>query len=367
MTTSSSPNAQPPIFPSLDQIAPYLPPITWLWPGWIPRGMITLLCAAPGAGKSYFALDLARRLIAGEPWPDGTPSTEPGAGAPTGNNVIYVDAESAPQLLNARAVAWGMDRTRLYPMLGAAVEGPLDLNKEICQARLGRMAQLLHPALVIVDSLGSASRGAESRLSAVDSLFRFLNELAVRHQAAILLLHHLRRNSAALGAATLAGDEVRGSGHIVSLARSVVVLAPVQTGLDPQPDAPRRLQLLKSNLGPRPAALDITFVPQPDGSVGLTYGPAATGTCGPRTQVEACARWLLDLLARLPGPASASAFVEPASQAGYSRATLYRARGLLGPQVADIPVRGQAGISWVLAPWPRPKPLDNPAPAVSKT
>ena len=60
-------------FASLDQLSAGIPPVSWLWPGWIPRGMITLLCAAPGAGKSYLALDLARRLIAGLPWPDGAP------------------------------------------------------------------------------------------------------------------------------------------------------------------------------------------------------------------------------------------------------------------------------------------------------
>jgi KaiC/GvpD/RAD55 family RecA-like ATPase len=141
-------------FPSLDQLSGDIPPVSWLWPGWIPRGMITLLCAAPGAGKSYFALDLAHRLIAGLPWPDGAPPSAPGA------KVIYVDAEAAPQLLNARAVAWGMDRRHLFPMLAAPDQG-LDLNTPACQERLLAMAAALWTRQEISSRLaGSACVGA---------------------------------------------------------------------------------------------------------------------------------------------------------------------------------------------------------------
>ena len=70
--------------------------------------MLTLFGAAPGAGKSLVALDLARRIIAGEPFPDGAPVPNPGS------NVLIVDAEGAPALLNQRAEAWRMDRRRLF-------------------------------------------------------------------------------------------------------------------------------------------------------------------------------------------------------------------------------------------------------------
>ena len=55
---------------SLEDIAHDLRPITWLWPGWLPIGMITLLAARPGTGKSLLALDIAARVIQGAPWPD---------------------------------------------------------------------------------------------------------------------------------------------------------------------------------------------------------------------------------------------------------------------------------------------------------
>ena len=53
-------------FPSHEDLRDKLPAITWLWPGWIPVGLLSLLGAAPGAGKSLVALDLARRIIHGD-------------------------------------------------------------------------------------------------------------------------------------------------------------------------------------------------------------------------------------------------------------------------------------------------------------
>ena len=39
-----------PHYPSLAEIAPTLPEVTWLWESWVPRGYITMLAAWPGVG-----------------------------------------------------------------------------------------------------------------------------------------------------------------------------------------------------------------------------------------------------------------------------------------------------------------------------
>ena len=99
-------------YPSLGEMKRGFADVRWLWPGWIPRGMVTLLGAAPGMGKSLLALDLARRIIVGDPWPDGQ------AGLPPRDHVesrvLIVDAEGAPALLNQRAAAWDMDEQKLF-------------------------------------------------------------------------------------------------------------------------------------------------------------------------------------------------------------------------------------------------------------
>ena len=37
-------------YPSLHEMSAQFPPVDWLWPSWIPRGLLTLFGAAPGAG-----------------------------------------------------------------------------------------------------------------------------------------------------------------------------------------------------------------------------------------------------------------------------------------------------------------------------
>jgi putative DNA primase/helicase len=51
--------------------------IAWLWRGWLALGKMHLLAGNKGAGKSTIAMDLAARLTAGAPWPDGQTGAEP--------------------------------------------------------------------------------------------------------------------------------------------------------------------------------------------------------------------------------------------------------------------------------------------------
>src|ERR1051326_626347 len=44
--------------------------LSWLWPGRIPLGHLTLLDAAPGSGLSLLALTLAASVSSGSPLPD---------------------------------------------------------------------------------------------------------------------------------------------------------------------------------------------------------------------------------------------------------------------------------------------------------
>jgi|GEM_PF-3030423 len=46
------------------------PEVQWLWPGRVPRGMVTLIEGAEGAGKSFVALDIAARVSRGAGWPE---------------------------------------------------------------------------------------------------------------------------------------------------------------------------------------------------------------------------------------------------------------------------------------------------------
>ena len=172
-------------FRSLAEIAEDLRPVEWLWPNWLPLGMITLLAARPGTGKSLVALDVAHRIITGQAWPDGTGMpdvvmrgardgatacdgvTDDGTATVAGGTggprpVIYIDGENIAEVHNARAVAWGLPREHLYMLLADEEDVLLDLSGTKYQELLTQMVYRLKPALVIVDSLGAVmGKGGE--------------------------------------------------------------------------------------------------------------------------------------------------------------------------------------------------------------
>src|SRR5579863_10600519 len=68
------------------------PDVQWLWPGRIPRGMVTLVEGAEGAGKSFVALDVAARVSRGLGWPGlpGSPGLPGAAGSPLKKGTVPV-------------------------------------------------------------------------------------------------------------------------------------------------------------------------------------------------------------------------------------------------------------------------------------
>lgn len=72
-----------PVLVRLSEVQPE--PVTWLWPGRIARGKLTLIIGDPGQGKSFLTPDLAARVTTGRAWPDKSP-------APCGD-VVLLTAE----------------------------------------------------------------------------------------------------------------------------------------------------------------------------------------------------------------------------------------------------------------------------------
>jgi hypothetical protein len=328
-------------FPSLHQVAPTLPPIRWLWPAWIPRGLLSLLGSVPGGGKSYLALDLARRIIGDLPFPDGAPVPTPGA------NVIYVDAEDVPQVTKQRAEAWDMDTTCLYLM--TPQQRPyIDFSRPPDRDRLAEMAYRLQPALVVVDSLSTISSKGENNVEDVREVLSFLNKLAQDFQCALLLVHHLRKRGLPAFTDPLTVDDFRGSTHIIAIARSVLGLSVIQTGPEPDRNGPRRLEIVKTNLGCYPPPLGVEFLPQHPAGALLQYGPPPQPYRAP-TRLELCQTWLLDTLRQEGAPLAPADLLELAREAGYSRTTFYDARAALGDQIRDTKGRRRRGNKWELA------------------
>ena len=304
------------VYQSLEEIAADLPPIEWAWANWIPRSMISMVAAVPGAGKTYVSLDLARRVSTpGESWPDGTPIMRYG-------KVIYIDAESVPQLLNERADDWKMDKKKLYLLMPDTGE-MIDFGEQTWRDRLIEMTSALRPELVVIDSLGSISSRGENNVEDVRSLMGWLTRYALDFNLALVLIHHLRKKGSLQLMDLISMDDVRGSGHIVAAVRSLMGLSVIRDSDKADKNGPRRLEVLKTNLCRYPEPIGITFEPGYPKGVVLKYGDVPVKE-KEASELDRCVEWLRDLLRG--GPMRPSEVVEAGKQDGFGRSNIYKAR-----------------------------------------
>lgn len=330
-------------YPTLQDLAPDLHPIEWVWKSWIPRGMLSLFGAVPGAGKSIVGLDLSNRINKGSEFPDGAAIPRPGA------PVLYVDAEAVPQIINERATHWQMDTSKLYLML-PPMDDMLDFGRQEDRDRLVEMSYTIHPELIIIDSLSSISSKGENAIEDVRSILGFLNNVAREFDTGLLLIHHVRKRGQTNGRqlplfSPITIDDFRGSSHITAMARSVFGLSVVQTGPKPDPNGPRQLAIVKSNLCRHPEALGFDMLPlQPDG-VFLEWGSVPEPWEEP-TKLDECVIWLEDLLQGADEPLHPKEIVEAGKAEGFGRAMIYRAREALKEQIESTGGRRNPGTLW---------------------
>ena len=329
-------------FESLEELATSLSPIQWIWPGWLPRGMLTVVGAAPGTGKSFLMLDLAWRATTNQGFPDGSPIPNSAAG------VIYVDGEGVPQILNERAQHYGIDRKRLYMLLADSGEA-IDFTTEKYRDRLINMVATLQPELVIIDSLSSIHSKGQNNVEDVRDLLSFLIHLAEAYQVGMLLVHHVRKpgNGQQMQMFDLSMDDLSGSGHIVAMARVVWGLHVVQTGQQPDPNGPRKLKMLKTNLGPYVDPLGFEFQPLHPAGVTLKWTLDAPQHYREPTKEEICANWLLALL--VEAPMKPKDVIAAGEAEGFSRRLIYNARSSWRGQIVNTAGKNSPTNQWKLA------------------
>ena len=329
---SARPGYRPSI-PSLADIASELQPIEWVWPGWIPRSLITVLGASQGSGKSFVATDLAFRIIHNKGFPDGAPVVRPGA------NIIYVDAEMVPQILNQRAEHYGLDRSKLFVMLPEAGE-MIDLGKARYQDLLAEMTALLNPELIIIDSLSSVHSGGQNNVEDVRSFMGYLIRLTSWAKCGLVLIHHIRKPSNGqqrMMNFDLGMEDLSGSGYITQQARVVLGLRVVQTGQEFDPNGPREFKVLKTNLGPYNSPLGFEFAPLHPAGVMLKWDASAPKTYHEPTQRDECKEWLEDFLKAHPEGVKVKEVIEAAKEEGIKQADGLPGSSGIGRSILSTP------------------------------
>ena len=319
------------LFATLADVAKIISAQSWLWKGWMALGVLNAVAADPGVGKTRFAMDLARRLWFGLPWPDGQPATQP-----AGTRTLWVqgDRNFAEMLQAARD--FGLPDEAVA--LGSAPDEPfgsLDLDDPDTLAAIGDRIKAAAVPLAVIDTVGMTTSRNLSRPDEAREFFAPILELCQRTGVALLGQTHLSANKEALGR------------RIVEKAR--VVIKMTQPDPEGQPDR-RRLWVDKTAVV-KPPALGITM-----GTAGNDYDfdPPKEPDPMPKKRgpspekLEECKTWLAAQLT--PNPARVSVVRKAAEQAGLVTGTLYAARDALG--VAEYELEGRKW--WKLPAQPDP-------------
>jgi putative DNA primase/helicase len=213
-------------------------PVQWLWPDWLALGKMHLLAGAPGQGKTTIALAFGATVTSGGRWPDGT-RCEPA------NVLIWSGEDDPADTLLPRLIAAGADRSRVFFVTGARVDGevqPFDPARDMgaLQAEADRIGQV---RLLIVDPVVSAVTGDSHKNTETRRSLQPLVDMSARMNTALLGITHLSKG----GQGSDPAQRVLGSVAFTAVARVVLVAAKVRSedGQDR-----RILARGKSNIGP---------------------------------------------------------------------------------------------------------------------
>jgi hypothetical protein len=263
--------------------------VEWLWPGYLPRGMLVLLDGDPGLGKSFLTLDLAARLSSGKPFPCSSPPSQGGVrgGAVTlpappckggelpGNapqHVLLLNAEDdLRRTVQPRLTALGADLTRCHA-LTEVDDGfgtrPLSLPEDlwVIETHIRRRQAVL----VVIDPLMAFLTGKVDsyRDNHVRRVLYKLKQLAEETQATILLVRHLTKNN------RTADPLYRGGGSIGIIGAARIAWL---VGRHPHNESLRVLCRLKGNLGTTPSALAYGLESVGAGVTLRWHGPVSFG------------------------------------------------------------------------------------------
>lgn len=183
--------------------------VTWLWPQTIPCGMYSLLIGDPGVGKSMFTVDLAARISAGLPLPDGTPTE-------AGNVLMVFNEDLAGHTVRPRLEAAGanLKRIKRYSIQNGVLSLQTDIEELVNNINRTQAKLLVLDPIVTYGGKTNSWKDDEVR-----QLLEPVVKMAEKTNCAIVGIMHLNKKES-----TNALQKATGSGAWVAVARSVLMI-----------------------------------------------------------------------------------------------------------------------------------------------
>lgn len=331
-------------------------PVSWLWPGRIARGKLTIIAGNPGLGKSQITASIAGVVTTGGRWPVHRDQCERG-------DMLFLTAEDdAADTLRPRLEAAAADLGRVHVIEGVIAEHTgigeqpsraFSLQEDL-RALAAKLDELGNVAAVVIDPISAYLGEADSHKNAeVRAMLTPLSDLAARSNVAVIGISHLTK---AAGAQAIM--RVSGSLAFVAAARAAWLVAS-----DPNDNTRRLFLPLKNNLGPDASGFAYCIE---GATIESAYGPIETSrivwesgvvklTADEVTRADTPQRmsalneateWLENALAG--GPVPQKQLFESGGKEGFSEKTLRRAKSKLGVKSAKSEFEG--GWAWSLLP-----------------
>jgi hypothetical protein len=302
--------------------------VSWLWPGRIPYGKLTILDGDPGLGKSVLTLTLAALVTRG--WSMPFEDREPGVDRdPAG--VVLLSAED------------GLDDT-IRPRLdaaGADVERVLALDR-IPEGAAFRLPVLPQDAIFIKEAV----RRVEAKLVIIDPLTAFLGGDTNTHRdqdvrRALYPLYLLAQQTGAAFVVVRHLNKAAGTNPLYRGGGSIGIIGAARSGLlvakDPDNPDRRILASTKCNLAKLPPSLAFDLSQAENGAlrigwIGESVHTAESLLAAPRDDEDKSAvQEAVEVLRAIleNGPVPCEQVKKDARKAGVFNRTLYRAKDLL--------------------------------------
>lgn len=325
--------------------------ISWLWPGRIPGGKVTMIVGNPGVSKSLLAVHLTATVSRGALWP-GT--ADP---APQGSVLVVSTEDDASDTIVPRLRAADADMAAVYLFREVADHNgrrSLDLTRDMATLEQ-KAAEVGDLKLIIIDPitacLGRANQNAAGHIRAV---LTGLVDFAARTGIAVVVISHLNK-----GSSRLAMMRITGSLAFVAVVRAAFLL------IKNPADASQRLLLpIKNNLGVDCHGLSFRVESVSTGTgmaprlvfdsepVVITADEAlgeSRSDQNSRPTLEESKEFLRDYL--VEGARPASDVQAAAKAAGISMASLRRAKSDLGITPTKVGMAGEW--RWILPERPK--------------
>ncbi len=336
MTATIKPITTPTGFrPVLVNMADVKPePVTWIWPGRVAAGKLTVLAGDPGLGKSWITLDIASRISADKPWPD-TENTSPLS------DVVLLSAEDGlADTIRPRLDALGADVKRVHH-LAVLRQGTVERAVQLADTKaLEQAIRETNAKIMIIDPLSAYMGSTDSHRDAeVRSLIAPMAAVAERTGAAIIGVMHFSKSAQRPAI-------YRAIGSIAFAAAARIVLA---VAADPDQEGRRIMAPVKNNLASPAPALAFTLA---DGRLNWSSDPVSdvdvdTLLAGPTMndhEHREVDTWLRQLLQA--GEMPSKRIEKEADEAGFARRTLFRAKARLHIDAVRIGGESRGSGAW---------------------